>query len=60
MTLQKKIEKKGYNVTYMSGMRNGQLSIVGVALTKDGDRYFRKVFKNITAAYKWALPHNFI
>lgn len=56
MTTIKKLEKLGYTVKYMSGNRNGQLSIVGVVLTKSGDRYFRKEFKNVTQAYQWARP----
>lgn len=50
MTTQKKIEKKGYKVSYQSGTRNGLLSVTGVWLIKDN---WRKLFDNITQAYNY-------
>lgn len=45
-----KLEKMGYKVSYMSGNRNGELSIIGVVAIKNGRRYEKS---SISALYKY-------
>jgi hypothetical protein len=49
MTTQRKIEKKGYKVTFNTGWRDGEQRIVSVSATKDNAKITQK---NITTLLK--------